>query len=160
MKYNTGKIRKIKKRIMADPEMKKMLVRSAWDEIMLDLDGDGIADVCLSSDNVWGYIDTFSVDLTGNGEFNLYLHDANGNGLPDAILWGDDDSDELVLVAAGSAVENGLVETVAKIESLLRSDEFKSAELGLTLSDLADYLRSNAEALTESLTKKDGSGAP
>ena len=68
-------IREAKRRIKNDPELSKMLVRSGWKEIALDLDGDGNADVSFSCQKFGTKIDTIAVDLTGDGEYNLYLHD-------------------------------------------------------------------------------------
>ena len=44
-------IRQAKKRIKEDPELSKMLVRSGWKEIALDLDGNGQAAVLSSQIN-------------------------------------------------------------------------------------------------------------
>ncbi len=38
-------IHEAKKRIKNDPELSKMLVRSGWREVALDVDGGGMADV-------------------------------------------------------------------------------------------------------------------
>ena len=48
MEIKRVSIREAKKRIKNDPELSKMLVRSGWKEIALDLDGDGMADVSFS----------------------------------------------------------------------------------------------------------------
>ena len=78
-------IREAKKRIKNDPELSKMLVRSGWKEIALDLDGDGYADVSFSCEKVGRKIDTMAVDLSGNGEYDLYIHDSDGIGIPDTV---------------------------------------------------------------------------
>ena len=78
----SGNLRRAKNRLMNDPSLAEMLVRCGWDEIMFDLNQDAVADVCFSDENKDGDIDTISIDLTGNGEFNLYFHDAYGNGIP------------------------------------------------------------------------------
>ena len=79
-------ISEAKKRIKNDPELSKMLVHSGWKEISLDLNGDGMADVSFSAEKFGRKIDTIAVDLTGNGEYNLFLHDVDGNGIPDTVL--------------------------------------------------------------------------
>ncbi len=145
-----GNLRRAKVRLMRDPELNKLLVRSGWDEIALDLDGDGSADVCFSDESGDGDIDTVAIDLTGDGEFNLYLHDADGNGIPDTVLWADDGSDELELLAIGSGVERELVEIGARIRSLLIAEEFLNEEFNLSLSDLTAYMK---EHLTELITE-------
>lgn len=147
-------IRRAKMRIKADPQLRKMLVRSGWNEIMLDLDGDGLADVCISSENEGENIDTLAIDLSGNGEFNLYLHDADGNGIPDTILWADDGSDEAEIIAVGSEVEQGLIDIAARIDSLLSAEEFLNEEFGISLAELADYLKLHAAAMLAEIEKR------
>ena len=154
MEQAGGNIRKAKKWIKEDPELRKMLVRSGRNEIMLDLDGDGAADVCISSENKGKNIDTLAIDLSGNGEFNLYLHDADGNGIPDTILWADDDSDEAEVIAIGSDVEDGLIDIATRIDRLLSAEEFLNEELGLSLADLAEYLKLHAAVLLAEVEKR------
>ena len=134
-------IREAKKRIKNDPELSRMLVKSGWNEISLDLDGDGVADVCFASTKLGRKIDTIAVDLSGNGEFNLYIHDEDGNGIPDTVVWaGDEGSDEGVTVAFGGEVELGFINLGVHIANLLVAEEFLNNELGLSLADLAAYL--------------------
>ena len=154
MKQANHDIRMAKLRIKADPELRKLLMRSSRNEIMLDLDGDGVADVYISSENEGKKIDTLAIDLSGNGEFNLYLHDADGNGIPDTILWADDDSEEVEVIAMGTDVEGGLIDIAARIDRLLSAEEFLNEELGLSLADLAEYLKLHAAALLAEVEKR------
>ena len=140
-------IREAKKRIKNDPELSKMLVRSSWKEIALDLDGDGMADVSFSSTKVGRKIDTIAVDLSGNGEFNLYIHDYDGNGIPDTVFLVEDGSEEEVLVAFGGEVELGFINLGVKVANLMVAEEFLNRELGLSLADLANYLKLNAAVI-------------
>ncbi|MCD8045803.1 MAG: hypothetical protein LUE90_04030 [Clostridiales bacterium] len=80
-----GTLRKVKHKMKLDKDFRKTLVRSAKNEIMIDVDGDGIPDVAMMDSTGDGDIDTIAVDLTGDGEFNLYFHDSNANGIPDMI---------------------------------------------------------------------------
>ena len=146
-------IREAKKRIKNDPKLSGMLVRSGWREIELDLDGDGVADVAFASDTFGRKIDAMAVDLTGSGEFNLYLRDVDGNGIPDTICLVDEETGEQV-VATGGAVELGFVNLGVKIANLLMAEEFLNEELGLSLADLAAYLKANAMILMEELQKR------
>ena len=128
-------IREAKKRIKNDPELSKRLVRSGWREIALDLDGDGVADVSFSSESLGRKIDTMAVDLSGNGEYDLYLHDLDGNGIPDTVLVVEEGSDERAVVAFGSKVELGFINLGVKIANLLVAEEFLQEELNMSLSE-------------------------
>lgn len=138
---------------MNDPELKKLLVRSGWNEIVLDIDGDGSADVCFSDESGDGDIDTVAIDLTGDGEFNLYLHDADGNGIPDTVFWAEDGSEELELIATGSGVEQELVRIGGHIRNLLIAEEFLNEEFNLSLADLTGYMKEHLAELIEEVNR-------
>jgi uncharacterized pyridoxamine 5'-phosphate oxidase family protein len=142
-----------KKRIKNDPELSKMLVLSGWREIALDIDGDGLADVSFSSGKFARKIDTIAIDLTGNGEYNLYLHDHDGNGIPDTIILVDDNGEEQA-VAFGGEVELGFINLGVKIANLLVAEDFMNKELGLSLADLAKYLELHAAAVLAEYEKR------
>lgn len=148
-------IREAKRRIKNDPELSTMLVKSGWNEISLDLDGDGMADICFASNNLGRKIDTVAIDLSGNGEFNLYMQDFDGNGIPDTVIWaGDEGSDEGAIVAFGGEVELGFINLGMRVANLLVAEEFLNRELGLSLADLAAYLKANASIMLEELEKR------
>ena len=147
-------IREAKKRIKNDPELSKMLVRSGWREIALDLDGDGMADVSFSSEKVGRKIDTIAVDLSGNGEYNLYLHDFDGNGIPDTVCLVEDGGEEKA-VAFGGEVELGFINLGVRIANLLVAEDFMNRELGISLADLAAYLKLHAAAMLVELEKRE-----
>ena len=147
-------IREAKKRIKNDPELSKMLVRSGWREIALDLDGDGMADVSFSSEKVGRKIDTIAVDLSGNGEYNLYLHDFDGNGIPDTVCLVEDGEEEQV-VAFGGEVELGFINLGVRVANLLVAEDFMNRELGISLADLAAYLKMHAAAMLVELEKRE-----
>ena len=147
-------IREAKKRIKNDPELSKMLVRSGWREIALDLDGDGMADVSFSSEKVGRKIDTIAVDLSGNGEYNLYLHDFDGNGIPDTVCLVEDGGEEQA-VAFGGEVELGFINLGVRIANLLVAEDFMNRELGISLADLAAYLKLHAAAMLVELEKRE-----
>ena len=153
MEVRRVSIREAKKRIKNDPDLSKKLVRSGWHEVALDLDGDGIADVSFSSENLRNKIDTIAVDLSGRGEYDLYIHDSDGNGIPDTILWADD-GEERMVVAFGGEVELGFINLGVRIANLLTAEEFLNRELGLSLNDLADYLSKYAEIMLIDIVKR------
>ena len=149
----SGSLRKAKLRIMKDPELRKLLVRCGWNEIVLDLDGDGSADVCFSDERGDGDIDTIAIDLTGDGEFNLYLHDADGNGIPDTVLWADDGSEELELLAFGSGVDRELIDIGARVRNLLLAEDFLNEEFNMSLTDLSGFMKEHLAELIEEVNK-------
>ena len=154
MEVRRVSIREAKKRIKNDPELSRMLVRSGWKEIALDLDGDGMADVSFSCEKVGRKIDTIAVDLSGSGEYNLYLHDFDGNGIPDMVCVVDDEGEEQV-VAFGGEVELGFINLGVHIANLLVAEDFLNRELGLSLADLAAYLKLHAAAMLVELEKRE-----
>ncbi len=149
-------IREAKKRIKNDPELSKMLVRSGWKEIALDLDGDGYADVSFSCEKVGRKIDTMAVDLSGNGEYDLYIHDSDGNGIPDTVyLVQEGEEEERVITAFGGKVELGFINLGVKVANLLVAEDFLNKELGLSLMDLAAYLKQYAAVMLLELQKRE-----
>ena len=154
MEVKRTSIREAKKRIKNDPELCKMLVRSGWREIALDLDGDGMADVSFSSEKPGRKIDTIAIDLSGNGEFNLYLHDFDGNGIPDTVCMVEDGGEEQI-VAFGGEVELGFINLGVRIANLLTAEEFLNRELGVSLADLAAYLKMHAAYMLAELEKRE-----
>ena len=154
MEVKRVSIREAKKRIKNDPELSKKLVRSGWKEIALDLDSDGNADVLFSNVDGGRKIDTIAVDLSGNGEFNLYLHDFDHNGIPDTVCMVEDGGQEKA-VAFGGEVELGFVNLGVRIANLLVAEDFLNRELGVSLADLAAYLKANAAAMLAALEKRE-----
>ena len=154
MEVKKVSVREAKRRIKNDPELSKMLMRSGWKEIVLDLNGDGAPDVAFSCEKLGTKIDTMAVDLSGNGEFDLYLHDMDGNGIPDTVLVVQEGTEERALVAIGGEVELGFVNLGVKVANLLVAEDFMNRELGLSLADLAAYLQANAAIMLMELQKR------
>ncbi len=135
-----------KKRIKNDPKLSKMLVRSGWRDIALDLTGNGYADIAFYSGRINRKIDTIALDLTGNGEYNLYLYDSDGNDIPDTIIKVNDDGEEEEIVFGGE-VELGFINIGVKIANLLVAEEYLQEELGVSIEEMAEYLKENADTL-------------
>ena len=99
-------------------------------------------------------IDTIAIDLSGNGEFNLYLHDFDGNGIPDTVCLVEDGGEEQA-VAFGGEVELGFINLGVRIANLLVAEDFMNRELGISLADLAAYLKLHAAAMLVELEKRE-----
>ncbi len=96
--YDMTDIIKTKKRMKEDPTLKKMVLLSRKDEILLDLDGDCLADAGLMDSTGDGRVDTLAIDLTGDNEFNLYFMDTRNNNLPDVVFYDEESNGDLRLV--------------------------------------------------------------
>lgn len=154
MEIRRVSIGEAKRRIKEDPELSKMLVKSGWREIALDLDGDGKADVSFSSDTLGRKINTIAFDLSGNGGYNLYLHDTDGNGVPDMVCLVDDNYEEKV-VAFGGEVELGFINLAVKVANLLVAEDHLNRELGISIADLAAHFNLHAQAVLRELEKRE-----
>ena len=136
-----GTLRVVKTKMKEDQEWSKTLLRSAKDEILIDVDGDGMADVALMDSTGDGDIDTLAVDLTGDGEFNLYFHDSDANGIPDVVLLDSDGDGVLDLAEYGPGVEEAMVEAAASILAMLGAGDYIAEELDKELSELDAELK-------------------
>lgn len=105
-----GNLRQLKSAMKSDKELRPMLVRSMLHELLIDLDGDKVADIALIDNNRDGDIDMIAVDATGNGDFNLYVGDADGNGIIDTVEFYDDGDDMPIAAYFGRAVEERFIE--------------------------------------------------
>ena len=144
-----GTLRTIKTQMKEDKEWSKTLLRSAKDEILIDVDGDGLADVALMDSTGDGDIDTLALDLTGDGEFNLYFHDSDANGIPDVVLLDSDGDGILDLAEYGPGVEDQMVEIAASIMEMLGFGEYVSAELDKELERLDQELKEAQKQVEE-----------
>ena len=136
-----GTLRIIKSKMREDQEWSKTLLRSAKDEILIDVDGDGMADVALMDSTGDGDIDTLAVDLTGDGEFNLYFHDSDANGIPDVVLLDSDGDGILDLAEYGPGVEDLMISAAAAILDMMTAGDYIAAELDKELEELDAQLR-------------------
>ena len=98
-------ISELRKAIKADAVTSKMVMPSTKNEVFLDVNGDGKADFALISSTAGGNVDTFAMDMTGNGEFNLYFKDTDFNGIGDDVRYYKDGEDEATFVRQDKQVE-------------------------------------------------------
>ena len=107
---------KTKKKMKEDPTLKKMVLLSKKDEILLDLDGDCLADAGLMDSTGDGRVDTLAIDLTGDNEFNLYFMDTRNNNLPDVVFYDEESNGDLRLVGIGEGIEGTLQAAAARTQ--------------------------------------------
>ena len=129
-----GNLRTIKNKMRLDPDLRKTLIRSTPDEILIDVDGDGLPDVVLLDSTGDGDIDTLAVDLTGDGEFNLYFHDSDANGIPDLVFLVD--GDEAELLGVGQEVEDAMIQAAQDIFAMMALEDYVAAALDEALEEL------------------------
>lgn len=142
-----GTLRKVKLKMMVDKDFRKALIRSAKDEILIDVDGDGQPDVALLDCTGDGDIDTLAVDLTGDGEFNLYLHDSDANGLPDLVLLDREGDGDMEVLDIGPDAEARVLEAGQTILTMLEPGEYVAQALDQALEELQREIGETRKAL-------------
>lgn len=87
-------------------------------------------------------IDTVAVNLTGDGEFNLYIRDTDHNGFPDTVLLVDDDN-ELSKVISGSKEETEafFIAASTQLYKAIVAAEYIAAEIDAGIRELDREVR-------------------
>ena len=124
-----GTLRELKRKMRLDKDLRPMLVRSLRHELLLDLDGDKVADIALIDNNHDGDIDMIAVDATGNGDFNLFLGDQDCNGIPDIVEFYRDGDDMPTASYFGRNVEDRFLEIGERIYRRILAKELIAADL-------------------------------
>ena len=124
-----GTLRELKFKMKSDKDLRPMLVRSMRHELLIDLDGDKVADIALIDSNRDGDLDTIAVDTTGNGDFNLYIGDQDANGVPDTVEFYDDGDDMPIAAYFGRAVEDRFIDLAGIIYARVLAKEFIASEM-------------------------------
>ena len=136
-----GTLRTVKTKMKLDKDLRKTILRSAKDEILIDVDGDGMADVALMDSTGDGNIDTLAVDLTEDGEFNLYFHDSDANGIPDMILLDEDGDGVLDYAAIGKEIEDAMISAANDVLTMLSLGDYVAEKLDEELDALEKELK-------------------
>lgn len=110
-----GNLARMRARMKEDPEMAKLLLPSPKNELFIDLNDDGVADLCLIDTNHSGNIDTMGIDLSGDGEFDLYLTDTDDNGVSDHVTYFKPGEEEPTVECTGSELEEALRAAAMKV---------------------------------------------
>ncbi len=127
-------LQKAKLKMKTDKDFKKALVRSAKDEILIDLDGDGESDIALMDSTGDGNIDTLAVDLTGDGEFDLYFHESDGR--TDLVLLNNEGDGAAEILGFGEEVKESMILGAHNIMTMLALGEYKTEDLDSALDTL------------------------
>ncbi len=131
-----GTLKQVKFAMRSDAELRPLLVRSQRHELLIDLDGDKVADIALIDNNHDGDIDMIAVDTTGNGDFNLYVGDEDANGIIDTIEYYDDDDEIPAVAYFGRAVEERFIELGDAIYTRIVAGKIIASELIAAFKDL------------------------
>ena len=110
-----GNLARMRARMKEDPDMAKLLLPSPKNELFIDLNDDGVADLCLIDTNHSGNIDTMGLDLSGDGEFDLYLTDTDDNGVSDHVTYFKPGEEEPTVERTGSELEEALRAAAMKV---------------------------------------------
>ena len=133
-----GTLREVKTKMHLDKDLRPMLVRSMRHAVLIDLDGDKVAEIALIDNNHDGDIDMIAVDATGNGDFNLYVGDTDGNGIIDTVEFYDDGDDMPIAAYFGRAVEERFIELGAAIYARVIAGEIIAEELIRAFADFEE----------------------
>ena len=155
-----GTLRELKTKMRLDKELRPMLVRSMRHELLIDLDGDKVADIALIDNNRDGDVDMIAVDTTGNGDFNLYVGDADCNGIIDTVEFYEDGDDMPIAAYFGRAVEDRFVELAEIIYGRILAKELIASELVAAFHEFVaraeeEYKKANPDEGAENDTGKE-----
>lgn len=125
-----GLLKLAKRKMIKDAEMGKMIVRSGRNEILVDLDGDKLADIGLLDTTGEGFVDTIAMDVSGDNQFNLYIMDSDANGIPDVSYIDELSDGNVKLVSMGESVVSELQKAAAKVFKMLSVGEDEEIPFG------------------------------
>ena len=138
---------RIKQRMKEDATLQKMVLMSSKKEILLDLDGDRLADAGLMDSVGDGRVDTLALDLTGDNEFNLYFMDTRLNDLPDVVFYDEKSNGDLKLVGIGEGVQGTLQNAAARVYRALLADPLEADKVDTALHELDQLVKDAREKL-------------
>lgn len=116
------------------------ILRGTVREILVDLDGDKLADVGLIDTTGDGNIDMLALDLNGDNEFNLYFADTDGSGRPDITFLDEKSDGNLKLVGIRDYMQDDMTQKAAAVYSVLTDKEASEDILVSALGELCDVV--------------------
>lgn len=136
-----GTLKKLKMKMKLDRDLRGMLVRGTKDEILIDIDGDKQADLALMDISGNGDVDTLAIDLTDDGFFNLYFIDTDHNHIPDHIFYDKEGDGDLVEIASGDLVEEGILTALRDISDAIALGDYIAERVDEGLKELDRELK-------------------
>ena len=147
-----GTLKEAKRMFREDPELMKMVVRANRHEIMIDLNGDDIADITIMDNNRDGDIDMIGVDTTRDGDFNFYVGDMDCNGIIDTVEFYEDNEDMPTASYFGKTVEEYFMGKAEKILTPIYTAKFIAADL---INAMVEFEAIAAEEYRKVIENKD-----
>ena len=117
-----GTLSGLRNRLLSDPEAAKLLMTSPKNELFFDLNGDGIADFALADTDHDNNIDTLGIDLTSDGEFDLYLTDHGNDFIPEHVDYYASDADHVTKGGHSQRLEDTLRPAAEHFAASMRAD--------------------------------------
>ena len=137
-----GTLKQTKKRFTSAINAAKISVLAIEaDRILVDLNGDKMADAALIDTTGNGAPDLLALDLTGDGKFNLFLDDTNDNNFPDTAYIDQNGDGNIKLLSMGETIKNRSQLKLVKIYATLVSDEATEEETYDALRALAKVVK-------------------
>lgn len=140
-----GLLKLTKRKMMKDAKMAGMIVRGGRNEILIDLDGDKLADIGLLDSAGDGFADTIALDISGDNQFNLYIMDTDANTIPDVSYIDELSDGNVKLVSLGEHVISDLQKSAAKVFGLLSVEEDETLDYDALVEALKAVIEASKE---------------
>ncbi|MBR6400675.1 MAG: hypothetical protein IKS17_05575 [Firmicutes bacterium] len=131
-----GTLAKARKAVTEDDILSRMLIRDGKDGLLLDVDGDNIADVGLFDSNTDGDIDTLAADVFNTGDFNLYIMDMDMTGVPDTIYISEKKGGRLKRIQMGAGIEARLTDAAEELCTVINQKNTIASDIFHKLQEL------------------------
>ena len=124
-----GTLTRARDAVKSDESLHKMLIRDGKDGLLLDVDGDSIADVGLFDANTDGNIDTLAVDIYKTGKFNLYIMDSDMRGAPDTVYISEKGTGDLKRIEKGAGIASRLSDAAQELCRAINSGKCHASDI-------------------------------
>lgn len=142
-----GTLRKVKTKMKKDKDLKKTLIRSAKDEILIDIDGDGMPDIALMDSNGDGDIDTLAVNLANEDEFNLYFHKLDSENMPEMVLLDSESDAEVEIMGIDAVMRAKMLIAAHSVFSMMELGDYIAEKLERSFDELQETMESAGKIL-------------